>query len=47
VLLIIGLALAIIRWRTASIWPAMFLHMLNNGIGAASILLVMWGVIKP
>ncbi len=46
VLLIIGLALAIIRWRTASIWPAMFLHMLNNGIGAASILLVMWGVIR-
>ncbi len=47
VLLIIGLALAVIRWRTASIWPGMFLHMLNNGIGAVSILLVMWGVIKP
>ena len=47
VLLIIGLALAFIRWRTASIWPGMFLHMLNNGIGAVSILLVMWGVIKP
>jgi CAAX protease family protein len=45
VLLIIGLALAFIRWRTASIWPGMFLHMLNNGIGAMSILLVMWGVI--
>jgi uncharacterized protein len=45
VLLIIGLALAFIRWRTASIWPGMFLHMLNNGIGAVSILLVMWGVI--
>ncbi|GAC1567417.1 MAG: hypothetical protein NVS3B14_13410 [Ktedonobacteraceae bacterium] len=47
VLLIIGLALAFVRWRTASIWPGMFLHMLNNGIGAVSILLVMWGVIKP
>jgi uncharacterized protein len=46
VLLIIGLALAFIRWRTASIWPGMFLHMLNNGIGAVSILLVMWGVIR-
>ena len=46
VLLIIGLALAFIRWCTASIWPGMFLHMLNNGIGAVSILLVMWGVIK-
>ena len=46
VLLIIGLALAFIRWRTASIWPGMFLHMLNNSIGAASILLVMWGIIK-
>ena len=45
VLLIIGLALAFIRWRTASIWPGMFLHMLNNSIGAVSILLVMWGVI--
>jgi len=47
VLLIIGLALAFIRWRTASIWPGMLLHMLNNGIGAASILLVMWGATKP
>ena len=46
VLLIIGLALAFVRWRTASIWPGMFLHMLNNGIGAVSILLVMWGVIR-
>jgi uncharacterized protein len=46
VLLIIGLALAFIRWRTASIWPGMFLHMLNNGIGAVSILLVMWGIIR-
>jgi membrane protease YdiL (CAAX protease family) len=46
VLLIIGLALAFIRWRTASIWPGMILHMLNNSIGAVSILLVMWGVIR-
>lgn len=47
VLLVIGLMLAYVRWRTGSIWPGMLLHMLNNGIGAVSILLVMWGVIKP
>jgi CAAX protease family protein len=46
VLLAIGLLLAIVRWRTGSIWPGMILHMLNNGIGAVSILLVMWGVTK-
>ncbi|HLX56855.1 MAG TPA: type II CAAX endopeptidase family protein [Ktedonobacteraceae bacterium] len=45
VLFIIGLALAFIRWRSNSIWPCMFLHMLNNGIGAVSILLVMQGTI--
>jgi membrane protease YdiL (CAAX protease family) len=47
VLLVIGLALAFVRWRTNSIWPGMALHMLNNAIGALSILLVMWGVMKP
>jgi membrane protease YdiL (CAAX protease family) len=47
VLLVIGVMLAFVRWRTGSIWPGMLLHMLNNGIGAVSILLVMWGVIKP
>lgn len=46
VLLAIGLLLGFARWRTNSIWPGMMLHMLNNGIGAVSILLVMWGVIK-
>jgi uncharacterized protein len=46
VLLVIGLMLAFVRWRTGSIWPGMLLHMLNNGIGAVGILLVMWGVIK-
>lgn len=47
VLLVIGLTLAFVRWRTNSIWPGMALHMLNNAIGALSILLVMWGVMKP
>ena len=43
VLFIIGIALAFLRWRTGSIWPGMILHMLNNGIGAVSIILVMQG----
>jgi membrane protease YdiL (CAAX protease family) len=47
VLLVIGLLLGFVRWRTASIWPGILLHMLNNGIGAVSILLVMWGAVKP
>ncbi|HLL79182.1 MAG TPA: type II CAAX endopeptidase family protein [Ktedonobacteraceae bacterium] len=47
VLLVIGLALAFVRWSTNSIWPGMALHMLNNAIGALSILLVMWGMMKP
>lgn len=33
-LIIIGLALAIIRWRTRSLWPGMALHMFNNFLGA-------------
>lgn len=37
-LIIIGLALAIIRWRTRSIWPGIALHMLNNFYGAVIIL---------
>lgn len=44
VLLVIGLLLGFVRWRTGSVWPGILLHMLNNGIGAVSILLVMWGV---
>src|SRR2546427_7906163 len=34
VLFIIGLALAFLRWRTKSLWPSIFLHFLNNGLGA-------------
>jgi membrane protease YdiL (CAAX protease family) len=33
-LIVIGLALAIIRWRTRSLWPGMALHMFNNALGA-------------
>jgi membrane protease YdiL (CAAX protease family) len=43
VLFIIGLALAFLRWRTRSIWPGIMLHMLNNGIAALGIIVVMLG----
>lgn len=46
VLFIIGLALAFLRWRTRSLWPGIFLHMLNNGLSALIIVLTMWGVIR-
>jgi uncharacterized protein len=47
VLFVIGLALAFLRWRTGSLWPGIFLHLLNNGLGALTIVLVMQGVVKP
>ncbi len=43
VLFIIGLALSFLRWRTKSIWPGILLHMLNNGIAALGIIVVMLG----
>ena len=46
VLFIIGLALAFLRWRTKSLWPSIFLHFLNNGLGALLIILVMQGIVK-
>jgi membrane protease YdiL (CAAX protease family) len=33
-LIVIGLLLAIIRWRTRSLWPCMALHIFNNFLGA-------------
>ena len=33
-LIFIGLLLAILRWKTRSIWPGMALHALNNLLGA-------------
>ncbi len=47
VLFIIGIMLAFIRWRTRSLWPGIFLHMLNNGIGAVAVVLAINGFIKP
>ena len=46
VLFIIGLALAFLRWRTNSLWPGIILHLINNGLGALLIVLVMHGVVK-
>lgn len=43
VLFIIGLALAIIRWRTRSIWPGIILHTLNNATSALLIILTLHG----
>jgi uncharacterized protein len=45
VLVIIGLALAFLRWRTNSIWPGMMLHALNNAIAAIAVVLYMNGVL--
>lgn len=45
VLFVIGLALAYLRWRTRSLWPGIFLHLLNNAVGALLIVLAMQGVI--
>ncbi len=43
VLFIIGLALAFLRWHTHSLWPCVILHMLNNGVAALGIIVVMLG----
>jgi membrane protease YdiL (CAAX protease family) len=43
VLIVIGLLLALLRWWSGSLYPGLLLHMLNNGISAAVILLYMLG----
>jgi membrane protease YdiL (CAAX protease family) len=35
----IGLMLAVIRWRTGSVWPGMALHILNNSLAAVAVIL--------
>jgi membrane protease YdiL (CAAX protease family) len=37
-ILVLGLLLALVRWRTGSIWPGMALHMANNLLAAAVII---------
>jgi membrane protease YdiL (CAAX protease family) len=44
VLFFIGLALAIARWRTRSIWPGIILHLLNNGLSAVLVVLALHGM---
>jgi uncharacterized protein len=39
----IGLMLAVIRWRTGSIWPGMALHMLNNAIASVLVIATILG----
>lgn len=43
VLFIIGIALALLRWKTASIWPGMILHFMNNGLSTVLVILVLRG----
>jgi membrane protease YdiL (CAAX protease family) len=40
----IGIMLAVIRWRTGSVWPGMGLHMLNNAIAAVAVLATIAGM---
>lgn len=37
-LIVIGVLLAILRWRTRSIWPGIALHALNNAVSAIVVL---------
>jgi uncharacterized protein len=39
----IGLMLAMVRWRTGSIWPGMALHMLNNAIASVLVIATILG----
>jgi membrane protease YdiL (CAAX protease family) len=40
----IGIMLAVIRWRTGSVWPGIGLHMLNNGIAAVAVIATISGM---
>ncbi len=40
-LVIIGLVLAVLRWRSGSLWPGIVFHALNNGVAAIVILSVL------
>ncbi|MGO8949845.1 MAG: type II CAAX prenyl endopeptidase Rce1 family protein [Ktedonobacterales bacterium] len=41
----IGIMLAVIRWRTGSIWPGMALHMLNNALAAVLVVATILGMV--
>lgn len=36
-LVVIGVVLAVLRWRTGSLWPGILLHALNNAVAAIAI----------
>ncbi|GAC1472479.1 MAG: hypothetical protein PVSMB5_22240 [Ktedonobacteraceae bacterium] len=44
VLFCIGLALAFMRWYTRSIWAGFILHVMNNGLSAVLLILVLHGI---
>jgi len=46
VLFCIGILLALIRWRTGSLWPGIILHLLNNSLSAVTIILALHGVVR-
>ena len=39
VIFLLGLALSYMLWRTGSLWPGIFLHVILNGVFAATVLL--------
>jgi len=45
VLFCIGILLALLRWRTRSLWPGILLHLLNNAWSAISIILILHGTL--
>jgi uncharacterized protein len=42
----IGLILAVIRWRTGSIWPGIGLHMLNNAFAAVAVVATIGSIVS-
>lgn len=46
-LLLIGLALGFLRWRTGSTWASMSLHVLNNLVASVDIILAMHHIYLP
>lgn len=40
-LFVFGLVLAVVRWRSGSLWPGVALHALNNALAAADVLLLL------
>lgn len=45
VLVYIGMTLAFLRWYCDSIWPAIILHLINNGASAVVLILTLQGIL--